>query len=57
MIYVWKIFPYPKEEIFSMSWATRTDLLTFNLPVFILKIYECKQVELSTDVLADFDHF
>ena len=40
-----------------MSWATRTDLLTFNLPVFILKIYECKQVELSTDVLADFDHF
>ena len=40
--------------MFSLGWATRTYSLPCDLPVFISKIYECKQVELSADFLADF---
>ena len=31
-----------------MIWATRTDSLPCDLPVFISKLSECKQVEQST---------
>ena len=41
-----------KEESFSRIWETRTDALPCNLPVFILKLSECKKVELFDDYLA-----
>ena len=46
-----------KEEVFSCSWSTRNDLLTFDLPVFISKLSECKKIEFSEDFLAGFSDF
>ena len=46
-----------KEESSSLSLETRTDSLPCDLTVFISKIYECKQVELSTYFLATFANF
>ena len=46
-----------KEESFSQSWETRTDSLPCDLPVFILKLSECKKVELSDAFLAAFVNY
>ena len=45
------------EEVFYLSWATRTGFLPYDLPVFISKLYECNKVELSDTFLDDFAHF
>ena len=42
-----------KEESFSLIFATRTDSLPCDFPVFILKLSECKQVEFSAAFLDD----
>ena len=46
-----------KQEIVSLSWATRADSLPCDFPVFILKLSECKKVELSAALLASFDNY
>ena len=46
-----------KERSFNRIWATRIDLLPFNFPVFISKLSECKQVDLSASFLDVFANF
>ena len=46
-----------KKESFSLGFENRTDLLPYNLPVFISKLSECNQVGFSAAFLADFDNF
>ena len=46
-----------KEESFFLSWETRTDLPLCDFPVFILKLSECKRVELSAALLASFVNY
>ena len=46
-----------KEETFSLSWATRTDSLPCDLPVFIYKLSECNIFELSAAYIYDFANF
>ena len=40
-----------------MGWETWTSLVPCGLPVFILKLFECKQVEWSVYFIATFDKF
>ena len=46
-----------KEDFFSLRWVTRTDSLPCNFLVFISKLSECKQVELSSAFLACFVNY
>ena len=46
-----------KEETLSLSWATRTDSLPCDFPVFIYKLSECNIVEFSAASLAAFANF
>ena len=46
-----------KRESSSWSWATRTDSLPYDLPVFILKLSECKKVEFFAAFLANLANF
>ena len=46
-----------KEERFFLSFTTRTDSLPYDFPLFILKLSECKQVELSAAFLATFVNY
>ena len=46
-----------KEEIVSLSWETRTDLLPFYFPVFISKLSECMKVGLFAAFLAAYANF
>ena len=43
-----------KEKSFSLGWETRNDLLPCNLPVYILKLSDCKLIEISVDFLPNF---
>ena len=51
------LWPDSKEESFSRIWVSRNDSLPCDFPVFISKLYECKQVELSAAFLAAFADF
>ena len=44
-----------EEESFQ-SWETRADSLPCDLSVFILKLYECKNVEFSSNFISAFDN-
>ena len=51
MLSVWQIFGRNMKKNVSQNWSTRTDSLPCNLTVFISKLSECKQVELSAAFL------
>ena len=48
---------YSKDESFYLSCANRTDSLPRNFVEFIVKLFQCNQVELYASVLALFDIF
>ena len=44
-----------KEESIFLSWETRVDSLLCDLPMFISKLSECKQVDLYAAFITAFD--
>ena len=57
LIYVRHLFFNTLKRKYYWSWATRTDSLPCDLPVFISKLSQSKKVELSATFLSAFDNF
>ena len=57
LLYIWQIFGQTRSNFFFLKLVTRTDSLPCISRVFILKLSDCRQDQLSADFISDFEKF